>query len=185
MAGVQWRSWFRHCASSWKVATSIFHWHNPSGRTMALGSTQPLIEMSTTSIPGGSRRPVLRADLTTFMCRLSENLGVSTFWNPLGLYRDCFTFTCSNRPTNMTPHLTLTLKFFTVAHYNHTAPSNTDASSNLQKLHQLFQKLHPTVCQHFPQNTIQYNTILSNIFQTGFRPMISCSWRGSSQAMCT
>jgi len=25
----------------------IFHWHNPSGRTMALVSTQPLAEMRT------------------------------------------------------------------------------------------------------------------------------------------
>jgi hypothetical protein len=39
----------RHCATNRKVAGSIpdgvigiFHWHNPSGRTMALGSTQPL-----------------------------------------------------------------------------------------------------------------------------------------------
>jgi hypothetical protein len=28
----------------------IFHWHNPSGRTMALESTQPLTEMSTRNI---------------------------------------------------------------------------------------------------------------------------------------
>ena len=28
----------------------IFHWHNPSGRTMALGPTQPLTEMRTKSI---------------------------------------------------------------------------------------------------------------------------------------
>jgi hypothetical protein len=28
----------------------IFHWHNASGRTMALGLTQPLIEMSTSNI---------------------------------------------------------------------------------------------------------------------------------------
>ena len=27
----------------------IFHWHSPSGHTMALGSTQPLTEMSTTN----------------------------------------------------------------------------------------------------------------------------------------
>ena len=52
--GTRWRSWLRHCATSRKVAGSIpdgvvgfFHWHNPSGRTMALGSTQPLTEMST------------------------------------------------------------------------------------------------------------------------------------------
>jgi len=31
----------------------IFHWHNPSGRTMALGSTQPLTEMSTRCISWG------------------------------------------------------------------------------------------------------------------------------------
>ena len=31
----------------------IFHWHNPSGRTMDLGSTQPLTEMSTRNISWG------------------------------------------------------------------------------------------------------------------------------------
>jgi len=31
----------------------IFHWHNPSDRTMALGSTQSLTEMSTRSISCG------------------------------------------------------------------------------------------------------------------------------------
>jgi hypothetical protein len=31
----------------------IFHWHNRSDRTMALGSTQPLTEMSTRSISWG------------------------------------------------------------------------------------------------------------------------------------
>ena len=43
----RWRSWLRHCATSQNVAGLIpdgvignFHWHNPSGRNMALGSTQ-------------------------------------------------------------------------------------------------------------------------------------------------
>jgi hypothetical protein len=52
--------WLRHCATNQKIAgsipngvTGIFHWHNPSGRTMALGSTQPLTEMSTRSISWG------------------------------------------------------------------------------------------------------------------------------------
>jgi hypothetical protein len=31
----------------------MFHWHNPSSRTMALGSSQPLTEMSTVSISWG------------------------------------------------------------------------------------------------------------------------------------
>ena len=49
-----------HCATSRKVVGSmpggvfgIFHWHNPSGRTMALRSTQPLAEMSTRNFLGG------------------------------------------------------------------------------------------------------------------------------------
>ena len=58
--GTRWRSWLMHCATSRKVEGSIshnvigsFHWHNPSGRTMALGSTQPLREMSTRNISWG------------------------------------------------------------------------------------------------------------------------------------
>ena len=31
--------------------TGLFHWLNPSGRTMALGSTQLLTEISTRDIP--------------------------------------------------------------------------------------------------------------------------------------
>ena len=80
-----------HCATSWKVAGSIpdgvigiFHWHNPSGSTMALASTQPLTEMSTRNISWA----VKAADsLTTFVCRLSWNLGSPTPRNPRGLSR--------------------------------------------------------------------------------------------------
>ena len=52
--------WLRCCATNRKIAGSIpdgvvgiFHCHNPSDRTMALGSTQPLTEMSTRSISWG------------------------------------------------------------------------------------------------------------------------------------
>jgi len=87
--------WLRHCATSQKVAGSIpdgvieiFHLHNPSGRTMALGLTQPLTEISTRNISRGYRRQMRTADnLTSFMCRLSWNLGASTTWNPQGLPR--------------------------------------------------------------------------------------------------
>jgi len=93
--GTRWCSWLRHCTTSRKVTDSIpdcvigiFHWHNPSDHAMALGLTQPLIEMSTRNISWGYRRPVRRADnLTTFMCQLSWNLRASTFWNPQGLSR--------------------------------------------------------------------------------------------------
>ena len=53
-------SWLRHCAISRKVAASIpdgviriFYWYNPSGRTMVLGSTQSLTEISTRNISWG------------------------------------------------------------------------------------------------------------------------------------
>jgi hypothetical protein len=36
--------------------------HNPSSRTMALGSTQPLTKMSTKIVPGSKKRPARRAD---------------------------------------------------------------------------------------------------------------------------
>jgi hypothetical protein len=60
-SGVQstlgWRSWLRHCTTSRKVAGSIsdgvigiFNLHNPSGRTTALGLTQPLTEVSTRNV---------------------------------------------------------------------------------------------------------------------------------------
>jgi len=95
LGGTRERSWLRPCATSRKVAnlipndvTGIFHWHNPTGRTMALGLTQRLTEMSTRNISWGYRWPVHRADsLTTFMCWLSWNLGASTSWNPEGLSR--------------------------------------------------------------------------------------------------
>ena len=62
----------------------IFHWHDPSGRTMAQGLTQPLTEMSTKNISWGWRRPVRSADnLNTFMCRLSWNLGSLNLLEPL------------------------------------------------------------------------------------------------------
>ena len=49
-----WRSWLRRCATSRKVAGSIPRWcRNPSGRTMAVGPTQPQTEMSTRNISWG------------------------------------------------------------------------------------------------------------------------------------
>ena len=60
-----WRhGWLRHCATSRNVTglipdgvIGIFQRHNPSGRTMALGLTQPLTEMSTRNISCGVKAP--------------------------------------------------------------------------------------------------------------------------------
>jgi hypothetical protein len=56
------RGWLKHYATSRKVAGSnpdevagLFNGPNPSSHTMALGSTQPLREMSTRNRPGGLR----------------------------------------------------------------------------------------------------------------------------------
>jgi hypothetical protein len=61
-----------HYATSRRAAGSIpdevieffFNWSNPSSRNMALGSTQPLTEMSTRNLPGG-RKGGRRVGLTT------------------------------------------------------------------------------------------------------------------------
>ena len=86
VSSTRWLSWLRHFATNRKVqcsipdgVTGIFHWHNPSSRTMALGPTL-LTEMSTRNISWG----VMAA---TSMCRLSWNLGTSPSWKSLGLSR--------------------------------------------------------------------------------------------------
>jgi hypothetical protein len=48
----------------------IFNWPNPSMRTMAPGSTQPLTEMSTRNLPGGKGWPGRKADNLTAICEL-------------------------------------------------------------------------------------------------------------------
>jgi hypothetical protein len=54
----------------------FFNRPNPSSRTMVLGSTQPLTEMSTTNLPGCKRRPAYKSDnLPPSVSRLSRKCG--------------------------------------------------------------------------------------------------------------
>jgi hypothetical protein len=46
----------------------FFNLPNPSSRTMALGSTQPLTKMSTRNLPGGKMWPARRADNLAAIC---------------------------------------------------------------------------------------------------------------------
>jgi hypothetical protein len=62
----------------------FLNWPNPSSRTMALGSTQPLTEMSTENLPGDKGRSARGADNLTADCL--ENVGASTSHNPMGLH---------------------------------------------------------------------------------------------------
>jgi hypothetical protein len=47
----------------------IFNLLNPSSRIMALGSTQPVTEMSTGNIPGAKGRPARKPDNLTVNCK--------------------------------------------------------------------------------------------------------------------
>jgi hypothetical protein len=65
----------RHYATSRKVEVSIhdeviafLNLPNPSSRTMALGLTQPLTEMSTKNLPEGKGLPARKADNLISIC---------------------------------------------------------------------------------------------------------------------
>jgi hypothetical protein len=55
---------------------------------MALGSTQPLTEMSTKNLPGGKGRPVRKANNLTAICEPNclEDVRASTSHTPMGLH---------------------------------------------------------------------------------------------------
>jgi hypothetical protein len=99
--GTRSRSWLGHYATSRKFTSlnpglgGFFKLPYPSSRIIALGSTQPLTEMSTRNLLGIKRDQ--GAEPTTLppsMSRMSENVGASTSCSPKGLhglYRDNFT----------------------------------------------------------------------------------------------
>jgi hypothetical protein len=58
---------------------------------MALGSTQPLVKMSTRNISWGYRRPVREADnLTTYLCWMSRKSGSLNLLEPSGPHQACY-----------------------------------------------------------------------------------------------
>jgi hypothetical protein len=64
---------------------------------MALGSSQPLTEMSTRNLPGGERRPERKADNLTAICEpIVQKMWVprrlTILWAFTACYRDNFTF---------------------------------------------------------------------------------------------
>jgi hypothetical protein len=93
----------RHYATIQKVAGSIpdevtgfFNLPNPSSCTVALGSTQPLKEMSTRNLPGSKGKLVRKADNLTAICepiiwKMWEPQCLTTLRAFTACYRDSFT----------------------------------------------------------------------------------------------
>ena len=81
---------YRWC--HWKI-----QWHIPFDRTMALGSTQPLVKMSTRNMAGGKGGRCVRVTTSPpsrAECHeICERKPPGTLWATPGLSRDCFTFT--------------------------------------------------------------------------------------------
>jgi hypothetical protein len=63
------------------------HWHSYSGRTMVLGLTQSLTEMSTRNTSWGKGGRCVGLTTLPYSCAFSLNLGASTPWNTRGLSR--------------------------------------------------------------------------------------------------
>ena len=88
--------WLRHCAKNLKFACSIpdvvigiFHWYNPSERTMALGSTQSLTEMSTRRIFWGKGGRCVRLTNLPHSCAVVMKSGNLNFREPSGPLQAC------------------------------------------------------------------------------------------------
>ena len=90
-----WCSWLRHCATSRKVAGSIqdgvngiYHWHNPSKRTMALGfdSASNRNENQEYFLRGKGGRCI---GLTTFISRIVMKSGSLNLLEPSGSVQAC------------------------------------------------------------------------------------------------
>ena len=76
----------RHCELA-TSKTKVFGTHVsrlPSDQTMALGSTQPLVKMSTRNFPGGKGGRCVRLTTYHHTVPLSRNLGALTSLDPSG-----------------------------------------------------------------------------------------------------
>ena len=98
---ILWHICLMYCAKTLTFAGSnpdevigIFHWLNPSDRTLALGLAVAVTEISTRDVFWRERRPVCRIDKPApYMCQFTKILVALTSWSLRvcpGLYRDSY-----------------------------------------------------------------------------------------------
>jgi hypothetical protein len=85
----------KHTGSIPDEIIGYFNWPNPSSRTVAMGSTQPLTEMIARNLPGDKGRPERKADNLTAICELTvyKNVEASTprnLWASTAYYKNRF-----------------------------------------------------------------------------------------------
>jgi hypothetical protein len=88
------------------MSLDFFCWPNYSIRTMALGSTQPLTEMSTRNLPGSKGWQAHKADNLTTICertvyKMWEPRRLTALWTSMACYGDSFTFYLSEKYSKM------------------------------------------------------------------------------------
>jgi hypothetical protein len=74
----------------------LFNWPNLSSRSVALGSTQPVTEMSTRNLSAGKGRPARKHDNLTAICepivkKMWEPRPLTILWAFTACYRDSIT----------------------------------------------------------------------------------------------
>jgi hypothetical protein len=92
------RRWRRHVPPKRQLT-----FNGLSSRTIALGSTQLLIEISTRNLSGGDGRPARKADNLTAICELIvykmwAPRRLTNLWAFMACYRGSFTFYPCNSP---------------------------------------------------------------------------------------
>ena len=134
-----------------KVALSIpgdvignFHWHNPSDRTMALGSTQPLTEMSTRSISWGNGGRCVRLTILPPSCAVVMKSGNVNFLDPSGPLKAC---KGTSLPTNFQDSI-ISTPFYLITLCNIYLITLRNISSNFI-FYVWFYVLYPTTLEEF------------------------------------